>query len=422
MDDNNFTVKGFWWLPDNSNDSVSGILEFKQDEGSFLELIGSFRTIDNFRLIAPEIILGETTDGEPITLYKNFTNRYKLSLPFSDITFKTHYIFRGKHFNRSNDIRFSEIFVYFKYLKEWVAYTGFEKIEHDYQTKEILIRYKLKEPQSFRINDEMEISIEFVAIPSALGLIQKEYAIKEENFIRIKFAQERNLDDCLDKIWKIQNFITLAVSKNVHPKAIELKKDANRYPIKLFYFDKLYLGQQNKEISPFDMTLPYPYIKEKLDVYLRNWFIKYREFQTSFDIYFSTLYNSNLYLETQFLNLLTAFGGYYYNKTKIKKLEDVLYKTVEEFDFIRGFIDKEEIKKIIITRNYYAHADESKRTKILRGSELLYFKEVLNICFIIILLQELGLTKDEILEKLEKKIKFLESLKNQIKKNGYKPV
>lgn len=413
MDDNNFTVKGFWWLPDNSNDSVSGILEFKQDEGSFLELIGSFRTIDNFRLIAPEIILGETTDGEPITLYKNFTNRYKLSLPFSDITFKTHYIFRGKHFNRSNDIKFSEIFVYFKYLKEWVAYTGFEKIEHDYQTKEILIRYKLKEPQSFRINDEIEISIEFVAILSDFKLIQKDYSIKEENFIRIKFAQERNLDDCLDIIWKIQNFLTLATSENVHPKAIELKKDANRDSIKLFYFDKLYVGQQNKKITPFDMTLPYPYIKEKLDVYLRNWFIKYREFQTSFDIYFSTLYNSTLYLETQFLNLLSAFEGYYNIRKKLNELKDIFHEANEEFEFLKKFINDADIKRIIIIRNYYAHADESKRTKILSGSEIFYFNEFLNICFICILLQELGLPKDTISEKLKKKINYLERLKNE---------
>ena len=55
------------------NKKVAGILSFNQEDGAELELIGQLSSILDFNEIhSPEIILGISTDGKLITLYKNY--------------------------------------------------------------------------------------------------------------------------------------------------------------------------------------------------------------------------------------------------------------------------------------------------------------------------------------------------------------
>lgn len=71
----NFELKGMWWLPEQPDIQISGILTFDNEKKISLELLGSFHDIksigggDYFR---PEIILGLTDNGQICTLFKNF--------------------------------------------------------------------------------------------------------------------------------------------------------------------------------------------------------------------------------------------------------------------------------------------------------------------------------------------------------------
>jgi hypothetical protein len=59
--------EGKWWLPNKPDDIFLGSLSFNQDTGGILSLIGSLDQIGE-KIFEHEIILGELTDGQKITL------------------------------------------------------------------------------------------------------------------------------------------------------------------------------------------------------------------------------------------------------------------------------------------------------------------------------------------------------------------
>ena len=68
----NFELKGIWWLPDNKENYIMGILKFNPEDGAYLELMGQLSGYDE---LEANIILGKTSDGKDITLYKCFEVR-----------------------------------------------------------------------------------------------------------------------------------------------------------------------------------------------------------------------------------------------------------------------------------------------------------------------------------------------------------
>lgn len=73
---------GVWWLPDKPEDRVSGTLRFTSDEGAILDLIGSFKDIKDIdKVQRAEFILGLSSDGKNITLYKCVETGSRFSFP-----------------------------------------------------------------------------------------------------------------------------------------------------------------------------------------------------------------------------------------------------------------------------------------------------------------------------------------------------
>ncbi|MEM3479175.1 MAG: hypothetical protein QXV74_03935, partial [Candidatus Bathyarchaeia archaeon] len=76
------TYKGAWWLPSRPEKRISGALTFTPWSGATLNLIGSFKEIeDHNKFLKPEIILGMSADGAFITLYECFETESKMSIP-----------------------------------------------------------------------------------------------------------------------------------------------------------------------------------------------------------------------------------------------------------------------------------------------------------------------------------------------------
>ena len=76
-----FEYNGIWWLPENQDEKISGTLTFNTAEGAYLELIGSFKKIEDLnKVLNPNIILGITYNGKSITLYKCYESRSHFSM------------------------------------------------------------------------------------------------------------------------------------------------------------------------------------------------------------------------------------------------------------------------------------------------------------------------------------------------------
>lgn len=92
---------GTWWLPEQPDSKISGILKLKQ-KGAELELIGCF---DKEKLLGPIIIHGNTVNGDIITLNNCIQTVLNITEPGGIISkFEVDTVYAGVHFsNIKND-------------------------------------------------------------------------------------------------------------------------------------------------------------------------------------------------------------------------------------------------------------------------------------------------------------------------------
>jgi hypothetical protein len=443
-----FEYKGIWWIPNKSNEQISGTLRFTPDEGAILDLIGSFKDIkDMNRMLNPNIILGISSNGKNITLHKCFETKSNVSFPgLLTSSFYANVVFVGAHFQKNEDIKFKKLSIHYLYLDEWVNISGFD-IQLFSDKKEVVMKYKLPEPIQASIGEDYKIFIDIRATGPTYSIVQKEASIKQSTYIRIEPSEEKSFDEYLNIMYHIQNFLSLGVLEPVHPLIIEgitevnkkMMKDKAYYPPVEISYRLPDIPKASKTLLPFDMLFTFRAISDRFEVFLRNWFKKADLLKPVYDLYFGTLYNPRMYLEHRFLNLIQAiesfhqciYGGEYLSNADYEKIYYALVNAIpdgikrdfkeslenklkygNEFSLrkrlkeifnkyqenLNGFIEDKNafIEKVVNTRNYQTHHDEDLKECSAIGEELYNLTQKLKILLEICLLTELGFSSSEI--------------------------
>lgn len=446
-----FEYKGIWWLPDKPEKQVSGTLRFSPHEGAILDLIGSFEDINDFRqILNPDIILGVSSDGKNITLYKCFEITSKVSIPgLQTSSIIASVVFVGVHFKKTEDMKFESLSIHYSHLDEWANISGF-KMRDFYRSSEKkdkktwLIKYELPEPVEAKVNDDLKISLVIRAFLPTLSLVQKEAYIKQKTFVKIEPSKAKPLEEYWNIMSLFQDFLSLGVLEAVYPLSIRGITEANKItlgegkiyhpPISIFY--KLPdISRMSKTLMPVEMLFTFKDISESFEVFIRNWFEKAEILKPVYDLYFGTLYNPHMYLQHKFLSLVQAIESYhrrnmknyelsedeyrkriteilnmvssndrrwlkwklkYANEPSLKqRLEDILKTHSEVLD---GIIDDKSsfIDKTADTRHYLTHYDSKLKERSAYGEELYRLTLKLKVLLEICLLKELGFSSDNI--------------------------
>jgi len=438
-----FEYKGIWWLPHKPKEQVSGTFKFTPNEGAVLDLIGSFKDITGMnKMLEPEIILGISSDGKNITLHNCFETKSNLNFPgLLTSSFYANIAFVGAHFQKTEDIKFKSLSVHYLYLDEWFNVSGFD-IQHLFDEKEVVIRYKLAEPIQAAI-DDYKILLDVRATGPTHSIVQKEASIKQRTYIRVEPSGEKSFDEYLNIMYRIQNFLSLGIMEPVYPLVVEGITEVNKEmindktynpPVKIYYRVSD-IPKAPKTLLPFDMLFTFKDISDRFEVFLRNWFEKADLLEPVYNLHFGTLYNPRMYLEHRFLSLLQAIESYHRRTMKNFELPEEQHKNriveilnavshghkdwlknklaysnepnlrrrlkeiLEKFaDVLNKFIPDKDffIHKVVTTRNYLTHYDETLKEQSAEGKELYHFTQKLKILLEICLLKELGFTSENI--------------------------
>jgi len=114
----------------------------------------------------------------------------------------------------------------------------------------------------------------------------------------------------------LANFLTLATGEPAYPRRVYgLGNDVEMRPgvVKkevVEIFQAARRPGSPKELKFFDIVLPLPIIQAEIAGILDSWFQNAQRLRSVYDIFFGTLFNTEMYLEAHFLSLCQAMRAF----------------------------------------------------------------------------------------------------------------
>jgi len=436
-------IKGQWWLPKNPDHKVFGTLEYSQSGSSKLELFGGLELTTEFVLI-----VGESSNGVKYTLNDCHINNFRSGTSgFSTVVYSVAEIFENVHFGSPDEIAFQAISVQYTNTTEWSRLSAL-KIEQEFFEAKFSLDFSLPEPKAVEFETGSELFLELYSrYPQFLREVSSKIHIEQFPVFTFRFNRTKSFEEIqLKYVRHLQNLLTLAITRPVsvefvighleHP-GFESKFEEISTRVNI-YLDTKNNFKNDREVIFQNMLFTFPSVEKEWKLILSNWFKKRDRLEPIITLYFSTLYNSYLYVENNFLSLVQAVESYHRRTYETKEFEEEEKKTLikqvlhvidskyhevitrklnyihepslrsrlkEIYDEHRSVLDKyirrkQFCHKTYVSRNYYTHYDKDLKEQVDKIDiiDLIYKLEiVIEVC----LLKELGFSLKEIEECLQ---------------------
>ena len=357
-----FEHRGLWWLPEQPDGRVGGVLTFSQDDVK-LELIGLLPRPEPVPEESGEIelpsgplsrarILGLSTDGKAFTLDDCHATGFNLSSPgLVTETFAPAMIMRGAHYEPDEEVFFDELSIAYTQLDAWVATSGFRLAPlADGEQMGVDVSFREPEPVVAHIPGAT-VEIRFGWSLRDASPQRPELRVKQDSGFLLRFNEPTAFKTALDYVYQLRNLVSLGVGRPVTPTRVKgyvlppedaepdpfTRLPARKLGVDLFY--RLAQVPKVKELHPAQMLFTLPDAGERLETLLVNWFAKQELLRPVFDLYFGAVYNRQAYMEQRFLSLMQAIETYHRrssDETDLppedheRRLEEILSATPEE--------------------------------------------------------------------------------------------
>lgn len=329
-------LKGHWWLPENPEHQVGGILTFSPTSGISLELFSALddnhEKTQNNEPVGFQTVLGKTTQNKKITVESTIRTNYTTHDVLgskemtSEHTAMKAYI--GEHFD--SDPLFDEIVIDFPPLHGWFGKTGIESdVENIEGEGEPIMVYRHHHPECVSVELE-DADLMLISTRQSSGGFGESIHIEDANFHVKKSDGGLSLQESREWARRLQAFLTLACGEEVHFETLDGRMNTENQTSPYLEVEALFPRSRYKETSStFDInkhTFGYSDIEDRFESVIQDWFKKYDELEPVFSLYFSTQYNSGLYVQNEFLSLTRAVESYH------RIQHGGTYLSPEEFD------------------------------------------------------------------------------------------
>ena len=313
-----FSFEGVWWLPEKPDERLGGIVRVDGGKRIDLSIIGSFQSFlaDNFgQTFEPRIILGVSTENKPCTLWR--TMQYD-STPLSEVPvskFVANRLYYGGHFKTEDDLAFQSMRLGLTYLEPWLGINAFG-MTFSAEEKRLT---QITLPQ--RSNLVLETTI---TDPDARVAIYYLFGWEHKHFVGITLKQGASIriepKSPQPSLWyeetrrDLEILFTLLVGVPVFPTSItytlkDATEDSKPTPVEMYM--ALLHPSIEENMSPAKMPLPYSVVSAQIAALIQKWFANAKELRPIYDLFSGTQYNTEMYEETRFLNLMQAIESFH---------------------------------------------------------------------------------------------------------------
>lgn len=399
--------KGYFWIPENPEEQITGLLNFSQKKGVELELFGQFEIFDNASSNDSIIILGITSDGKRLTLLNCYENANYFAIPgFRTSSISSIYLLLGEHFDSKDKICFKSMHIVYEDINHWLRISGFDRMQYDEDSKSTVIKYKKPENLTYDIDNNWQLDIDFsVWSPMANSKPFESAAINQIPEIILKPIQLRRFDEFQDCFETLNSFLSICYFTYPKIKSKEFYLDDNdglndkNIKVELFYKSGVKYSNYRKHDNRRRFLITYSDFNNEFQNVLVRWFYLKNKIGASINILTENFMNRNSSQEVRFLGFAQALENMHRRLTGDKKA-NLLKRLDSLVDNMPKEIKKELLlneidfsKRLTMNRNHFTHLDDKHEAKAASLSELFMLSEKMKIILITNLLKELNLSE-----------------------------
>lgn len=416
-----FELRGYWFLPNNPNNRIAGILFFEPNEEIRLELIGSFETpletIGSREDKMVDIIYGEGNNAEKITLLNcHGYGSMNFSSSFAMKSYLVNYVLNGIHLKNEEENIFNSISVNLPLLTSWVNHYALSySIPYDKEGKRPIgfqIGYTTESANCIdaQIDDKTILELEYNCSPPGTHY-HENLVIRQKYLLNIRTEENMSFFTLLNHIYRFKSFLCLASKKEVNFNTItlfsptkyqELSDDRKIFlPITVHFVQTLI---KEPKVNFGDFLFYHDDIKLAFSKIIKKWYSYDEQMQPIINHMIESISEKKVFKSGDFLVVVQALEGFHtrFRKNTIKKkkitLADRLSFLLEEFSFVpKVFNSKFSVDSIADTRHYYSHFfQKNEKKSIYEGVDLFHCTQYLQKLLICCLLKETGLNDEQI--------------------------
>jgi len=403
--------KGFWFLPENIENKVPGILYFEKNKEIRLELIGGFETnvkdvilniLDNK---AVEIIHGVNNKNEKISLlFCNGQSNINFPSQFQTTNYFCQYFIKGKHLLDIHELTFDKIQADLTNLYEWLPLGALKnKISFSKDNKPYQIVVSLDKNDSwekdFEIGSDYELKI-FGFGNFGSSFDNSEYHFFQNTNVEITHKNsKKSFAELLDKLGLFRQFLSLATLSSLNFRELTLfdnsdfhefkngDKETNR--VSLYFIEDKEITAINKS---HHFLFKFQDIEPVFPDIIKKWYISKKSLAPIRTHLVSSIKPKIKFTSLDFLIIVQSLEGYHrrFIDSKDKTLRTRLDELIKLFSGIKKIKNKPiNLTQVVNSRNYYSHFFD-KNKNVLDGKELFFLTKQLRNLLICCVLNLIG--------------------------------
>jgi len=435
---------GYFWLPENEENKIPGVLTISDGGKIELEIVGHFNdeieaATDNDGL---NRIIGHVEDDGLVTLDDCFYTNKNISFGgISKSRVLVHRVLSGAAWEKDQTVTFNTLSFSVDCLDEWVGLSGIN-VDSDWNSKTATISYSLPERISLLLDNGMKLEICFAyTLPGAPRVTEAK--ITQRAYFRLESDRLLDLSSFTVVAFKITNLMCFAMNEIVAIKDLiatsreiqyEVSPDKQRpVPISIYY-QSIPFAEKKPKKSWHEMLFNFRAITDDAQEVFNKWLDAYEDLYPALNLYFSTKAGAQKYLDGKFLALAHGLETYH-RRTSTETLMDSgafdslvaeilkacpeehvewlrgrlahgneinlgkrLKKIIEPFKKHLGNSDERSkfLRRIVDTRNYLTHYSEDLKERSAKGRDMWILCQRMEVVFNLHFLKVIGFTEDKI--------------------------
>ena len=319
--------KGFFWLPENPEAKLPGVLRISEIGEVKLEIFylpdkSKHKITGSDRMDGDKIVtISGIVDQEYVTLYKFIKGKknhhHYLAPGVSNMICYFDFALLGFNYKKEKDIMLSKMIFSIEGLREWLYISGV-KTEYDSKSENSAIYFK--NPSNITICTHEKFNLEIIFNENS-NLGPFEANMTQEVCISITSKNLRPLDEFLDIIWRIHCFLCFAIDRMVYIKSItsystaqfkKIQDDNMLVPIKIYY-KSFPFSEGPTNIHRYGMLFRYHEINDQFNNIMKKWIQNYSIIKPVFDLYFTSASMFDTYSTERFLLLIRSVEVFHRN-------------------------------------------------------------------------------------------------------------